>query len=488
MTTNIRVLILEDRQEDAELMVHELRRGQFDPDWRRVDCESEYNAHLGWQPDVILADYNMPLLDAPRALDLLRELDQDIPFIVVSGAIGEDVAVAMMRRGATDYLLKDRLTRLAPAVRRALEERELRAETARAEQALRGSEVRFHSFMNNNPALALIKDRDGRILYVNHTAQQIWGMTPVECLGKTNHELWPTDVAGRLSESDLEVFKTGEASHSVEEVFRLSRGARQMLTFRFPFWEPDGNQLLGVVSFDVSEQVRTQKALSAAVAAREALLQELHHRVKNNLQVISSLLTMQADSLQDAAVADALRESQQRVQCMALIHERLTRDDRTDSLDFSGYVQSLARDLFYCYGAEPGRIHLSFELQSVWLPLSQAIPSGLIINEILTNAFKYAFPGAKGGGIVISLALEDDLVKLTIADDGVGIAAGFDWKESHSLGLRIVDILRRQLEGSVRLESGQSGGTVFELAFPRANGTIVAESFSPSLADTAARL
>ena len=107
MPTNLRVLILEDSREDAELMVHELRRSQFDPEWLRVDTESEYNAHLGWPPDIILADYNMPLLDAPRALNLLHELDLDIPFIVVSGAIGEDVAVAMMRRGAADYLLKE---------------------------------------------------------------------------------------------------------------------------------------------------------------------------------------------------------------------------------------------------------------------------------------------------------------------------------------------------------------------------------------------
>src|SRR5581483_4232429 len=160
MSTNIRVLILEDRVEDAELMVYELRRSQFDPEWRRVDTESEYNAHLGWRPDVILADYNMPLLDAPRALDLLRELGLDIPLIVVSGAIGEEVAVAMMRRGAADYLLKDRLSRLGSAVRHALDERDLREEMAQAGQALRTSEVRFYSFMNNNPALACIKDED----------------------------------------------------------------------------------------------------------------------------------------------------------------------------------------------------------------------------------------------------------------------------------------------------------------------------------------
>src|SRR5579872_6133763 len=202
MSTNIRVLILEDRPEDAELMIHELRRSQFDPEWRRIDTESEYNAHLGWQPDVILSDYNMPLLDAPRALDLLHQLDLDVPFIVVSGAIGEDIAVAMMRRGATDYLLKDRLTRLGAAVRRALDERQLREDTLRAGQALRASELRFYSFMNNNPALALIKDEEGRILYINNASEQMWGLSLAECLGRTNQQLWPAEVAETLSASD----------------------------------------------------------------------------------------------------------------------------------------------------------------------------------------------------------------------------------------------------------------------------------------------
>jgi PAS domain S-box-containing protein len=469
VTTNIRVLILEDRTEDAELMVHELQRSQFEPDWRRVDTESEYNAHLGWQPDVILSDYNMPLLDAPRALDLLQQLDLDIPFIVVSGAIGEDVAVAMMRRGATDYLLKDRLTRLGPAVRRAIEERELRAETTRAERALRASEIRFYSFMNNNPALALIKDRDGRILYINNTSEPMWGLTPAECLGKTNYELWPADVAGRLHHNDQTVLASGEASRIVEEVFQFGRGSSHMLSFRFPFAEADGGQLLGMVSIDVSEQMRTQKALSAALAAKEVLLKEVHHRVKNNLQVISSLLSMQAESLEDPAVADALRESQQRVQCMALIHERLNQDDQTDRLDFPDYVESLARDLFYCYGAEPERIRLAFELEAVWLPLSQAIPSGLILNEVLTNAFKYAFPAGRTGEILIALKCGDDgLIRLAVSDNGVGLPAGFDWKASPSLGLRIVDILRRQLEGSVQFEAGGNGGAAFVLTFPRA--------------------
>ncbi len=467
MDTSIRVLILEDRAEDAELMVHELRRSHFEPDWRRVDTESEYNAHLGWRPDVILSDYNIPLLDAGLALDLLRELDLDIPFIVVSGAIGEDAAVAMMRRGAADYLLKDRLARLGPAVRRVLQEKNSRDETHKAEQALRASEVRFYSFMNHSPALAFIKDQEGRVLYINNTCEQIWGMTLAECFGKTNYQLWPADVAARLRASDAAVLDGDGASQSIEEVPLGSGRTIQMLTFRFPFADQDGRKLLGTVSIDISEQVRTQKALSSAVVAKELLLKEVHHRVKNNLQVISSLLTMQADSLEDPAAARALQDSQERVQCMALIHERLNRDDEPDRLDFREYVQSLARDLFYSYGVDSDRIQLRFELEPVALGLNQAIPCGLILNELLTNALKYAFPNGRTGEIVVALTCGDgQLVKLTVADNGVGLPADLDWTESPSLGLKIMNILGRQLDGAVQREPGP--GAVFSLTFPKA--------------------
>lgn len=466
MSTSIRVLILEDRSEDAELMIHELRRSHFEPEWRRVDTESEYNAHLGWRPDVILADYSMPLLDAPRALELLHELDLDIPFIVVSGAIGEDTAVAMMRRGATDYLLKDRLARLGPAVRHALEETKLRNETRRAEQALRASEVRFCSFMNHNPAIAFIKDADGRVVYMNNTCEQLWGASLADNLGKMNHQLWTADVAARLSAEDSRVLESGVASQILEELPAPGGRMLQMLSFRFPIADVEGGRLLGGVSIDISEQVRAQKDLSSALASKEVLLQEVHHRVKNNLQIIASLLTMQADSLQDPAARRALQDSQERVQCMALIHERLNGDHEPDRLDFRAYVETLARDLFYSYGIDSDLIRLRFELEPVSLGLNQAIPCGLILNELLTNSLKYAFPNQREGEILVTLSCgEDELVKLTVADDGAGLPAEFDWKESQSLGLRIMNTLGRQLDGTVQREA--SAGTVFSLTFPR---------------------
>jgi len=470
--TSIRILIPGRSSEDFEPAIHELRRSDFDPEWLLADTESEYTARLGWPPDIILASCSpascdVAPLDAPRALELLQQHNFDsIPFIVLAEATGEEAALAMLGKGAADYLLKDRLARLGPAVRRSLAESKLRDHIRQAEQALHASDVRFSSFMNNSQTLAFIKDQDGRILYINNTCEQIWGRTLSDCFGKTNHQLWPAELAERLCANDKAVIERDESSQLVEEVSLRNDRTVTMLTFRFPFADGDGRRLLGGVSVDISEQVRTQKALSSALAAKELLLKEIHHRVKNNLQVISSLLSMQAQSLQDVAAARSLQDSQERLQCMALIHERLNRDDEPDRLDFREYAAALARDLFYSYGVDSERIHLRFEFEPISLGLNQAIPCGLILNELLTNSLKHAFPNERVGEILVKLSWgHGKPVKLTVGDDGVGLPTQFDWKESPSLGLRIMNILGRQLDGTVEREPG--AGTVFSLAFSR---------------------
>jgi PAS domain S-box-containing protein len=462
----IRVLILEDRPEDAELMLLELRRCGFGATWERQETEAGYLARLAWPPDVILADYSMPQLDAPRALELLQASRLDIPFIVVSGAIGEDQAVAMMRQGATDYLLKDRLMRLGPAVRRALQERQLRDDKRQAEEALRASEARFYSFMNNSPALAFIKDSDGRILYINNTCEEVWNTTLAECQGKLDHELWPAADAARIRAHDLAVLDRGEPSHVVEELPSPHAQVRHLLSFRFPFADATGCRLIGGVSVDITERMQTERALAAAAAAKEVLLKEVHHRVKNNLQIISSLLNMEAELLSEPAPKDVLLESRRRVEAMAMIHERLYSHEDIDQLDFRQYVDELAHELLSAYGVNSTRVHLRLELEPVSLELNQAISCGLILNELVSNCLKYGFPDGRPGEILVALGCEGDQITLRVADSGIGMPPDLDWRKSQSLGLRIVNILARQLMGTVQLDGG--AGTSFTLVFQKA--------------------
>ncbi len=444
----LQLLILEDRPEDAELMVHELRRSGFDPVWKRVDTECDYLKHLSPPPDVILADYTMPELDASRALQLLQERELNIPFIVVSGTIGEDVAVAMIRRGAADYLLKDRLGRLGPAVKNALNETTHRLEKARTEKELLAGELRFHSFMQHNPALAYIKDEFGKILYVNHASG------------------YAAEVAARLNAGDAAVFETGEPSRMIEDVTAPDGLARQMLSFRFLFNDAAGRRLLGGVSVDITEQKATEKALSEALAGKDVLLREVHHRVKNNLQTISSLLNMQAEMLPDISAYQALRDGQRRVHSMALIHEQMYGDKDMDHVDFGEYAQRLTRDLVESFGAAAERVRLRFALQPVSLAMDQMIPCGLILNELVTNALKYAFPRDRAGEILIGLACADGrAVTLTVCDNGVGLPPDVETRHPTSLGTRIVEILTKQLGGTLDRQS--NGGVQTTVTFTR---------------------
>ena len=434
--TVLRALILEDRPADAELMAHELRRSGFDPQWQRVETEPDFLAHLTPPPDVILADYTMPELDARRALQLLQECGLNIPFIVVSGTIGEDVAVAMMRQGAADYLLKDRLVRLGPAVKHALMENELRRENSRAEEELQASEARFLTFMRHSPALAFIKDESGRIVYVNNASGH------------------GADAAAQLHAGDAPVFESGEPSRTIEEVTTAGGQVRQMLCFRFLFNDAAGRRLLGGVSVDITEQKAAERALSEALAAKDVLLREVHHRVKNNLQTVSSLLNMQAELLPDLAARHALRDAQRRVHSMALIHEQMYGDKDMDEVDFGEYARRLVRDLFDSFGVQAGRVRLRFALDPVSLAMDQMIPCGLILNELITNSLKYAFPGERAGEILVSLRCEEGgTVTIAVADNGVGLPPDLGGKRSESLGMRIVDILTRQLGGSLVQQS-----------------------------------
>lgn len=443
----LKVLILEDRPADAELMALELRRSSFDPQWQRVETEPDFLAHLTPPPDVILADYTLPQLDARRALQLVQERRLKIPFIVVSGTIGEELAVTMMRLGAADYLLKDRLGRLGPAVKRALMENELRQEKIQAEDELRASEVRFQTFMHHSPALAFIKDDSGRILYVNNASEDA------------------EDIAVQLR-ADASVFESGEPSRTIEEVTTAGGQIRQMLCFRFLFDDAAGRRLLGGVSVDITEQKAAERALSEALAAKDVLLREVHHRVKNNLQTISSLLNIQAELLPDLAARQALRDAQRRVYSMALIHEQMYGEKDMNEVEFGEYARRLVRDLLDSFGVEAGRVRLRFAIDAVSLAMDQMIPCGLILNELVTNSLKYAFPGERAGEILVTLRCGDGrTVIMAVTDNGVGLPLGIGGRRSESLGMRIVEILTRQLGGSLVQQS--AGGVSSTVTFTR---------------------
>ncbi len=246
------------------------------------------------------------------------------------------------------------------------------------------------------------------------------------------------------------------------------------------FFEGQGNQRHAVRFVGVNQEITERKqaeearqenvrALESAVREKTVLLKEIHHRVKNNLAVISSLLSMKADSAGSSEARVALDESQQRVRSMALIHEHLYGSSHLDRINFSDYAEALTHGLTSAFVDEPGRISIEMDVEPIEIGIERAVPCGLILNELLSNAFKYAFPGGREGKIRISFhKSQPGSLELTIEDNGIGLPAGrLADPNTKSLGLRIVGILAHQLNGS--LEQQPCSGTRILLRLPEAS-------------------
>jgi len=213
----------------------------------------------------------------------------------------------------------------------------------------------------------------------------------------------------------------------------------------------------------VTDRKRSEK-IKQSLLEKEILLQETHHRVKNNMQIISSLLNLQSTYIKDRTCTKILKDSQNRIRAMALVHEKLYSSDNLANINFNEYVTALTQNLFHSYGVNTGRIKLKLETEKIPFDIDTAIPCGLIINELVSNAIKHAFPDGKEGEIVITLRSRDESIDLIISDNGIGIPDIIDFRTTESLGLHLVTILvEDQLEGGIVLD--RTTGTVFQITF-----------------------
>ena len=222
--------------------------------------------------------------------------------------------------------------------------------------------------------------------------------------------------------------------------------------------------LLQGVAFDITETKKAAEIVKSSLREKELLLKEIHHRVKNNLQITSSLLRLQAAKIPDAAVRQLLRESQDRIRSMALVHEMLYRSEDLARVDFPQYVRALVPQLFRSYNPG-GRIRYRVEIDELVFGVDLAVPCGLIINELVANALKHAFPGDRRGEICVRMRLEQDRYRLSVEDDGIGFPAGLDVSQTGTLGLQLVRTLTEQIGGRLQEKTGQ--GTAFIIDLPR---------------------
>lgn len=243
------------------------------------------------------------------------------------------------------------------------------------------------------------------------------------------------------------------------EISFINRRDRQVWldTFINPIFDPNGNVAeISLVCHDITEKKSNEKEIFQSLKEKEVLLKEVHHRVKNNLQVISSILSLQSNHTHDEKILSILNESKDRVRSMAIIHENLYRTNNFSSINFSSYVKELAHNLVASYQFNKNvRISLDFDIHEVELNLDQAIPCGLVINEIITNSIKYAFSEKTEGTIFLAMQEQEGLIKIEVADNGTGFPENLDYLNSDSLGIQLIITLIEQLDGNIKMDNSQ---------------------------------
>jgi two-component sensor histidine kinase len=222
------------------------------------------------------------------------------------------------------------------------------------------------------------------------------------------------------------------------------------------------------IGHDVTDRVAAEQRIRASLEEKEVLVKEIHHRVKNNMQVVSSLLRVQRRNMKglaDQCVLDAFTETESRIKSMALAHERLYCSQDLTDVDLAAYIPQVAGELLDTYDVPPGAVTLETRVEPVRININQGIPCGLIVNELVSNALKYAFPGGRKGRITLGFRrLHDGVHELSVHDDGVGLPEGFSPQEARTMGMAIVNALTGQLGGELSVVRG--GGTCFRIRFP----------------------
>ena len=339
-----------------------------------------------------------------------------------------------------------------------------------ADEALKESERRIRELTDALPVVVYETDETGGFTFVNTTAADLFGYTKEEAeAGMSIYDL----IVPADTERAHAVFRrrmSGEDVGRVEYTGRRKDGSTFPISIRAVLMRRDGAVvgLRGVI-LDITELKRAEDEIKASLKERETLLKEIHHRVKNNMQVVSSLLSLQAAQATEPETIETLNESQRQIRSMALIHEKLYRSGSLAEIDFGDYVESLVGELLRMYNVPLGVITITTDIENVQLGVDTAIPCALIINELVSNSLKYAFPDGRTGGVTVALQRANGAYTLTVADDGVGFPADLDFRATDSLGMQLVVTLVNQLEGSITLD--RTKGTTFIITFKLAGAS-----------------
>jgi PAS domain S-box-containing protein len=328
------------------------------------------------------------------------------------------------------------------------------------EQARKGMALLMKA-IDTVPVGVTLSDRDGTIIYTNAAEARTHGYDVYEILGSRASMFAPEDRRKDYTQQDMEGF--GGWSRDVENLRKDGTEVPVHLTSDV-VRDKDGRPThLINISEDITERKLSEKRLRESLAEKEVLLKEVHHRVKNNLMIVHSLLSLQLGSVEDEALRGLLEDSRGRIKAMSLVHEIIYQNENISSIDLEAYVQRLTDSLIKTCGPRDKKIKVVASVDIDTLGLDTIIPCGLIINELVNNSFKHAFDGLEEGTIGVDLKRTGNRVTLAVTDTGKGLPPGFSVERAETLGMRLVSALVRQIDGTLEVDS--KGRTAFNIMF-----------------------
>lgn len=356
----------------------------------------------------------------------------------------------------------------------------LRKKVSRQARDLRRREQQYYSLFKQSPAGILLFDPHLVISDCNQNLAHLLGTTQDELLGLNMNDLQDEGPIGAMQKA-----LKGE-NGTFEGPYRSTLSGKSIYVSMntTPYYDSD-NSIAGGIAIveDITERMDVQKELQrlnqqlkTSLREKDVLLAEIHHRVKNNLAVITGLLSLQSDSITDQYARQVFLESESRVHTMAIIHEMLYQEKSFAEIDFPAYLERLSSFISQNYQPEDKVIHLKMDTDPIKLEMESAIPCALLVNELLSNAYKYAFENRDGGKITIRLKRQKGSLVLSVEDDGTGLPESFELAKLESLGMLLVQQLTLQLEGELDIESGK--GTTFRITFPEPAHQVIS---SPSM-------
>jgi PAS domain S-box-containing protein len=331
-------------------------------------------------------------------------------------------------------------------------------------KALMESQKKYRDLAELLPQPIFESDLNGDVTFTNRIGFKIFGYTPedldtglnmLQLLDPKDHLRAMEDIKRSILDDEL----------SVEEYTALKKDGTPIPILVYSNAIRQDNKVIGSrgVFVDLTDIKNVENNLIASLKEKDILLREIHHRVKNNMQIISSLLNLQTKYVDDQEAVNVLKESQNRVKSMAIIHEKLYQSKNLTKINFVDYIQSLVLNLFYSYNIQEDQIKPILEIENIHLNMETAVPCGLIISELISNSLKYAFPNEMKGEIIVSLKSDIDNYQLCISDNGIGLPESIEFDHLETLGLLLVNILTEQIDGKITILRDQ--GTQYKITF-----------------------